>query len=140
MKRKIVKLGRSTLVVSLPKKWTEQYGVNAGDELELEEHGKQLSISTQKDKSVAKVKIDIAALAPAHNYALLALYLRGAEEIEVTSAKPELIARLPTHPINQLSGFEIVEQSKHHALVKDVSGTKELDLNTLFRRVWLLVL
>ncbi len=135
-----MQLGRSTNVVSLPRKWVLRYGLKAGDEVEVAEQGKQLLLSTEKDKAVEKAKLNISALYPIHNYAMLAMYIKGAEELEITSEKAELISRLPTHPMNQLSGYEIIEQTKNRALVKDVSGNKEIDLQTLFRRVWLLII
>jgi len=40
MKRKVIKLGSSTLVTSLPSKWTNMLGVKAGDEIEVTERQK----------------------------------------------------------------------------------------------------
>ncbi len=60
MRRKVVKLGPATLVVSLPSKWTKKFSINAGDELEMEEHNKNLIISTEKGINIEKEAIDIS--------------------------------------------------------------------------------
>ncbi len=140
MKRRIIRLGASTQVVSLPKRWTTRYGLKAGDELDVEERGRQLSIATGKDLSLEKSSVDITNLVPLHNFGIAGLYLRGLDEVEVKSEKPELIARLSEHPVSQLVGFEVVEQAKNRALLKDVSGTKEIDISGILRRIFLLVL
>ena len=48
--RKVVKLGRSTLVVSLPKYWVKLAGLNSGD---------LISLVSQKDGSLALYSKDI---------------------------------------------------------------------------------
>jgi len=140
MNRSIIKLGASTLVVSLPKTWTKRYGLNARDEVIVEERGKQLTLSTEKDTALERATLALDELAPLHNYALLSLYIRGVDEIEVTSKKPEYISALTEHPLPQFIGYEIIEQTKNRALIKDVSGIANLELNTLFRRIFLLLL
>ncbi|PIN75348.1 hypothetical protein COV18_04125 [Candidatus Woesearchaeota archaeon CG10_big_fil_rev_8_21_14_0_10_37_12] len=140
MKRRIIKLGSSTQVISLPKKWTNHYGLSAGNELDVEEKGKQLTITTEKDTDLEKRTIDLTNLHPLINFGLLALYIGGLDELEITSQNPEHISKLPKKPINQFIGYEIIEQTKNRALVKDVTGIKELELNNILRRVFLLVI
>ena len=42
MKRKVIKLGRATLVASLPSRWVNANNIEPGDEIDLEERGKNL--------------------------------------------------------------------------------------------------
>ncbi|MDO8660611.1 MAG: hypothetical protein Q7K43_01860, partial [Candidatus Woesearchaeota archaeon] len=125
---------------SLPKKWTAKYKVKQGHELDVNEHGRQLILHTDQDFASNAYQLDMTTFHPLINFGLTALYIRGIDELEVTSQKPEHIAKLQEKPINQFIGFEIVEQSKNRALIKDVSGIKDLDLNTLLRRIFLLLL
>ena len=48
MKRKINRVGYSTLTVSLPSKWAKQYGLKPGDEVEISEDGRTLRIEAKK--------------------------------------------------------------------------------------------
>jgi len=48
MKRKIIKLGTATLVVSLPSKWTKKFNLKSGNDLELEEANSNLIIEVLK--------------------------------------------------------------------------------------------
>lgn len=140
MKRRIIQLGASTQVVSLPKSWATRYKLKAGDELEVKERGKQLQVTTEKEIGLEKATLDVTNMAPLHNFALVELYIKGVDEIEITSQKPELIAKTTEHPIPQLIGYEVIEQSKNRLLIKDVVGIKELELATLIRRLFLLTI
>lgn len=139
MKRSVVKLGPATLVVSLPKKWTKQWGITDKDELDVSEQGKRLVVQTEKDKSLEMAKVDLDKLGSIRNFALVALYQRGVDEVAV-EGEASKISKLTTLPLPELMGWEIVEQQKNKAIIKDLSGTKELDLNNLIRRVFLLLL
>jgi len=46
MKRKIVQHGSSSLTITLPIKWVEKFGLKKGGELNVEENGPTLLIST----------------------------------------------------------------------------------------------
>ena len=44
MKRKINRVGQNTLTVSLPTKWVKKIGIKQGDELDIFEEGRNLTI------------------------------------------------------------------------------------------------
>jgi len=44
MKRKVSKIGQSTLMVSLPHKWVKKYNIEKGDEVEVEIDGGIITI------------------------------------------------------------------------------------------------
>lgn len=54
MKRKLVKQGASTLMVSLPAKWTKRFGLGKGDEVDLAEHEERLIITSEPMASTVK--------------------------------------------------------------------------------------
>ena len=58
MKRKIIKLGPATLVISLPSKWIKQTHVKPGDEIELEEIDNNLVIKAEESKKINKIFLD----------------------------------------------------------------------------------
>ena len=47
MKRKAIQLASQTIVVSLPAKWVRQQGIKKGDEIDVEERGKELVIGNK---------------------------------------------------------------------------------------------
>lgn len=139
MKRKIIKLGTATLVVSLPSKWTKKFNLKQGDEVETKEEEKRLIISTRKEFEIEKTTIDITNLKPLINYSISGLYMKGVDELRVESKDPELIERLQEHPISQLIGWEIVEQGKDYCIIKNVSGESPMEFKTIIRRIFLII-
>jgi phosphate uptake regulator len=139
MKRKIIKLGTATLVVSLPAKWTKKFNLKQGNELETKEEEKRLVISTKKEFESEKATIDITEIGSLLNYSFLGLYLKGVDELRVESENPELIETLHEKPVGQLIGWEIIEQGKNHCVVKDVSGAEPMNFKTILRRVFLII-
>src|SRR3989338_9117946 len=62
MKRKIVKLGPSTLVVSLPSKWIKRQELKAGDEIEVDDKDSQLVLNGKGEKKKTEATIDLHGL------------------------------------------------------------------------------
>ena len=62
MKRKVIQIANSTQLISLPRKWSLQFGIKKGDELEVEEKGSQIIVSTEKGVKNKKIKITVCRL------------------------------------------------------------------------------
>ena len=52
MGRKVIQIADSTQLISLPRKWALQHGIKKGDELEVEEKGRKIVISTEKGEKL----------------------------------------------------------------------------------------
>ena len=50
MRRKLVKQGNATLMISLPSKWAKENKLDKGDEIILNEYGRDLIVSTEEVK------------------------------------------------------------------------------------------
>lgn len=57
--RKVIQIANSTQLISLPRKWTQKYGVKKGDELEVVEDGSKVIISTEKGQESGNIEVDI---------------------------------------------------------------------------------
>ena len=62
MKRKIIQIADSTQLVSLPRKWSLKYNIKKGDEVEVEEQGNKLLVSTEKGVELKSIEIDVTEL------------------------------------------------------------------------------
>ena len=65
-----MKQGPSTLVVSLPSKWTKKYNVKKGSSLFLKEQGSTISISKHAEKGETKITVDASGTLPMTGYAM----------------------------------------------------------------------
>ena len=83
MERKVMKQGPSTLVVSLPSKWTKKYNVKKGSSIFLKEHGSTISISKHAEKGETKITVDASGTLPMTHRITGALYKAGYDEINM---------------------------------------------------------
>jgi phosphate uptake regulator len=137
-KRKINRVGTSTLTVSLPSRWAKQYGLKAGEEVEVKEEGPQLVIGTSKAFSTPKkVSIHLKAGEPFRRRYLNVMYRDGYDEIELTSEEP-IDRDYLKKAISELLGFELVESSPKRIVVRNVATPNESEFDNIFRRLFLL--
>jgi len=137
MKRKLVQHGAS-LITSLPRKWTQKYGLKRGDEVDVEERGPVLEISTKKAIAFAPYQLDITDMDKSLVWRyILALYRFGVDEITITHKNQmDLIQSIG----DVLIGFGIVQHETNKAVLKDLSGVSESEFENIYRRCHLLLL
>lgn len=142
MKRKIIKQGASTLTLSLPAKWTKKYKIEAGDELEVNEKGKDLIISTQKGFAHGKVtELDFRGSPKFFvRVAINAVYLRGDDEVRIMYDSPQVLEDIQDSINNLTIGFEMVEQCSKYCVIKDISGVTDTSFESILSRIFLLTL
>lgn len=139
MKRKIIRLGESTDVISLPKNWVENHDLEPKNELEVEEKENHLIVSTEEDKGPRKTTLDLRDLPGSPDYGIGSLYMRGYDEIKVLVDDMEMVSKISREFIPQLIGFEIVEEGPNSVVIKDVTDTGEMDVNKFIERIFMLL-
>jgi phosphate uptake regulator len=140
MKRKLVKQGAATMMISLPSKWVKSNKLEKGDEISLEEKNNELIINTEKiSKEKSKVEIDISGLYPLINRTLISLYIKGIDEVEISFSDSKDIEDFKKRAINELLGFEIIKQSQKSIIVKDITGSERQEVDELIKRIFLIL-
>ncbi|MBS3097566.1 AbrB/MazE/SpoVT family DNA-binding domain-containing protein [Candidatus Woesearchaeota archaeon] len=142
MRRKVIQIAGSTQLISLPRKWAVQHGIKKGDELEIEEKGNKILISTGKGIESKNAEIDPPHLTNVTERYITSFYRSGCKEIRVNySSKdnPELVETLNKKMDDQTIGFEIVTQENDHFIIKDLSGTSETGFDAALRRTFVLL-
>ncbi len=135
--RKIVQHGSSTLTISLPYRWTQKYGLNKGDELALEPHGKNLLIKTDRNpenkvKSLSYPKNKIFLKRD-----LLNLYRQGYDEVVLKFSYEIPIAAI-LEQLDEILGFEIVEQTESTCIIRNVANVKVKEFDSMLKRLFIL--
>lgn len=137
LKRKVIQIANSTKLVSLPKKWADKYGIKKGDEIEVEERGGSIIITTEKDISSSKTQIDFKGKELLIHRALSSLYRGGYDEITITFEKPSELEIIQSTISQELIGFEIIEQGRNHLTVKQVSHIDHSEFDAMMRRTFI---
>ena len=138
MRRKVIQIANSTQLVSLPRKWALKYGVKKGDEMEVQEDGARLVVSTERGMTTEKVELNIDNLEPMVLRYVVALYKKGVDEINVTFNKPEKIRAVQISIGKEAVGYEITDQSATNCVIKHVSGELE-EFEPVLKRTFLLL-
>lgn len=140
MKRKLVKQGAATMMISLPSKWVKENKLEKGSEVEVLEEGNCIKIlSKGKEDFVQKSKLNIDRLAPLVNRTIMAEYIKGIDELEVNFSEKGAARKLQKEILNELLGFEIVKQSNNYLLIKDITGTEKRGIFEFVNRIFLIL-
>ena len=138
MKRKIVKQGTSTLTISLPSKWVSRFALKSGDEIFIEEKDNSLLLSSTSPHAIDKKTIDLSDLDPLINRSILGAYHTGHDEIKLITGENQKIEQFK-NVIDELIGFEIVEEGKNYCILRDISGSSDKEFDNLYRRIFLII-
>jgi phosphate uptake regulator len=118
MKRKVSRIGPSTLMVSLPSKWVKEYHISAGDELEINEEGPTIKVSkgTIKKGKTAEIRLSPENERYVRSY-LGRLYRHGFTEIKISFSGSSLIKAIKKAVINMM-GADITEIEENKCVIK----------------------
>jgi phosphate uptake regulator len=126
MKRKVVKQGPATLMVSLPSKWAKKNNVNAGDEINLEENKNALILSKENTILQKEISINIDTSNEIARRIIGDLYKDGYTVVKVTSNNPEIITSIKKRIVTKI-GYEVVELKKNSCIIKTIAN---IDMNS----------
>ena len=141
MKRKLVKQGAATMMVSLPAKWIKTFNLRKGDEINLDEQGRDLLISASKTPEIEKKQLSLLGKQPNRTVRryIGTSYKKGYDEIIVKFDSPNTIQTIEKF-IPDLLGFEIVEQKENSCIIKNVASALENQFDSMLRRTFLILL
>jgi len=146
--RKIQLTGRSTFIISLPKRWVTNMGLKAGDQLVIAQEGPSLII-TPKGLARPKAGLGEAVLKVSEDdapgrivRAIIAAYLNGYDSIRVVAAEGQM-KPLHRNAIRDLArkkliGTEVMSDEAHEMTLKVLVGYAELSIDSALRRLCLI--
>ena len=138
--RRLVRLGRSTLVVSLPADWVKKKGLKAGDVLTLVIDDNFIKIIPRTSSSSAPTTATIKVKNRTEGLyrAIIATYIAGADMIRIEFESSELLFQIMKQvkmAINHLIGLEVVEQRPQYIILQAFIGTSGQDPEELMKRI-----
>ncbi len=134
MQRKVIKQGNNTLTITLPKNWTDRFGIKAGDEIHLEEKHHALVVSSQASGNSKTITIDIPQGARFHRRLILRPYVKGFDEITLTFQDKDMLPRI-ADCLSLMIGFEMIEQRERSCVLVNVAKGVEQELDHMFSRL-----
>lgn len=139
MKRKVIQIAGSTSLISLPKPWIIKMGIKKGDELDLEEQGNKMVVSTEKSNAPKTLTISPDKFGKFHKNYLSAAYHIGFEDIEIIYDDATTLKKVQERLVNCI-GYEIVNQGDNFCNIKSISQVSLTEFNQILRKVFLLIM
>lgn len=151
MKRKVVKIGPSTLMVSLPSKWVKENNIRQGEELEANLKQKEIIFSKEEHKLQQKeITLDVTSfntfllvryleMLYLNNYHKIT-FLHNNSEIEDEKNHRKLnLGNFIKHLSNRFIGMEVVSQTATRTELQCFLLYQENDLDKIEKRIYFLV-
>ncbi len=135
MRRKLIQIGKSTLLLSAPREWVKQNNLSKGDEVEVDADNDKLTIWCDSRAKKDRLVLDVTEFKDSLGRFLFSMYRRGIDEIELRSKDPAFLNRMKSVIWGEAVGFEIVDQGEGYCRIVNVSGKIE-DFNSLLRRLF----
>ena len=139
MRRKIVKQGAATLMISLPSKWAQKNKLKKGDEVEVEEKQDELVINAKNSTSEKKhiiIRINDENRVDIKNI-LTHAYRRGFDKIIIEGTDKELLKEIRKIVNNLLLGFELIEKEPNKCAIENISEPIEQKYEVMLKKVFM---
>jgi len=151
MRRKVIKQGNNTLTLTLPREWTVKCGVKPGSELEVQEQGSHLVVSsTIQVQNEDTINVDVSNLDRTSIGALVqGLYRYGYNDINITSKditiphhrieKHVTVSKVIHDMTSRFVGSEVLSSSSKAFSIKRITSESREEFDTVLRRVYRLL-
>jgi phosphate uptake regulator len=136
MKRKLVKQGTTTLMVSLPSKWIKANNLDKGSEIEITEKNNDLNISLQKQIKKKELTLAIKGYSPTALRSLLTnAYRLHYDKIIIEYTNEQDIIKIEQILKNSLIGFEIVSKTEKYCTIENITEPSIEHTDVIFTRL-----
>jgi phosphate uptake regulator len=136
--RKVQRTGKSTFIVSLPKKWVTNNSIKVGSIVYINQNDNgSLMLSVDRSERDLTAKLDIGDKSGEPLIRdIIACYVAGHRNIEVTSKHMSLAQKKDIRQIvNKLIGPEILEETVNKVLIHDLLSPDELQTKQALKRI-----
>lgn len=141
MKRKLVKQGAATMMISLPSKWIKENNLDKGDEINLYEKGKELIITSNlNDKEKKELSIDITQDNKQDIKNILThAYRKGINKIILKGNNKGLLKEINFIVTNLLLGFEVTETASDKIILENLSEPSGAKYDVILKKIFQII-
>ena len=136
MRRRVIKQGNNTLTITLPRKWTEQRSIKAGDELDVDETGAELRIHPGGAPLASDKTIDLKDAEFAAARVLTQCYKQGYANVHLVFSSPKVARALQDEVRKTLMTYEVLNVTRTSCTVQSLSQERPEDFDMMLRKVF----
>lgn len=135
MKRKVARIGPSTLMISLPSKWCKENNIQKGAELELSlDHQEIILSKKERTPETKEISLDLSKFRHFPRHLVISAYKCGYDLVKAnftSSSDKNDVTDLLTHTG---LGYSIIDESKNQIIIKDIATLNTADFEASFRK------
>lgn len=136
MKRKLVKQGAATMMISLPSKWIKENKLGKGDEVDLEEKNNKLIINSAVEKIERQTEITISELTESSIRTLITnTYRLGYNKIKINFKDKSVISIIKDVVNKNLLGFEIIRKTDKTCEIENITEPSKEQFDNIFSKI-----
>jgi phosphate uptake regulator len=137
MKRKIVKQGQATLMISLPTKWCQNANIKKGDEVNLEVINDRVVVSSEKINTKKETIINLKGLTESAIRTFLTnTYRLGYDKIRVNLSNPQQYIMVQTVVKKDLIGFDIIKREKEYCIIENITEPSGEQFENIIQKIF----
>ncbi|MFA6462015.1 MAG: AbrB/MazE/SpoVT family DNA-binding domain-containing protein [Candidatus Woesearchaeota archaeon] len=137
MRRKLVQQGSGTLMVSLPAKWIKAHKLRKGSEVEIEASSSQIILAPNLIKIKRDTEIKLSDLTESSIRTLITnTYRKGFDRITVHYQDEAQFKILKEVILNNLIGFEIINNNKGVCLVENITEPTSEQFEVILKKIF----
>ncbi|MEZ0345868.1 MAG: phosphate uptake regulator PhoU [Infirmifilum sp.] len=145
--RRLFKLGKASLAVTLPRKWVDRNNLREGDSVFVEEYDNYLLVSPAKPREEAFEETKVLEAAQGDEDTvermIIALYQAGYSSIKVVSRSgrvPLSLREAIRRTLKRLVGLEVFEEGSDYILLQMLADTASIEVPKILNRMEILIL
>ncbi len=138
MKRKLVKQGVATMMISLPSKWVKEHHLEKGDEIELERIDNNLLISSKTVNKKTETELKLERTDESEIRTLITnAYRAGCDRVKVDFGDEKRFRQLNKIIKSNLIGFDIIKKEKDFCIVENITEPSENQFDNILKKMFL---
>ncbi|HVY01790.1 MAG TPA: AbrB/MazE/SpoVT family DNA-binding domain-containing protein [Candidatus Nanoarchaeia archaeon] len=135
MKRKLVKQGVATLMISLPTDWLRQHKLEKGNDIELQPSGDALLIKPDYQNLKRSIKITLEGDEESMIRTVITnAYRRGYDLIEINYSNKKQFEILSSVIKTRLVGFEVIKNANGFCVIENVTEPAYEQFDNIFSK------
>jgi phosphate uptake regulator len=136
MKRKLVKQGAATMMISLPSKWVKENNLGKGSEVDLEENGKSLVVGIDPSSKVSSTKVNLRSLTETSVRTIITnIYRAGYDRVTIQFKEKEIVKIIEEVCRDYLIGFEIIKRKEGTCILENITEPSSDQFDNIFNKM-----
>src|SRR3989344_3728847 len=137
MRRKLVKQGASTLMISLPSKWIHANSLDKGKEINLEVIDNNILISPSQIETKKEAILELKSLTESLIRTLITnTYRKGFDKVKVNFESEKQFKILNNTIKTRLIGFEVIKKEQTSCIIENITEPSPEQFENILRKIF----